>query len=367
MISGVPKVHRDSSNQIALTGSQEWKDTSKSLNDSNASNPIAANETQFFSGFPWVWNNAEDGRYLHSIGNLNQHCDPNAIEELQYKIRLHINENPRVANRHKPLLASGKLSSTFVNDPITLKYGVGVLTHAKKFRKGHFKIKAKLAQGRHLWQSIWLFNANGPGLPYSGYKEIDIIEALTGSVAHSPYECDSPDYYCHKGLTNLWIDSDVPYDPVESNHVKHIPSNMAWSYVDYECLWTDEAVLYFYDNRLVEVYRFSDDPKYDRFTHQDAKMHLILTSGIYSNSSDYVAKYPQHIQNNANFIGKNDTPNSSGNEFMEFRYFEYKEWGVDITTYPDGSESLDEYLSNLVEDDFYEPDPWNSEDLKDRL
>ena len=76
-----------------------------------------------------------------------------------------------------------------------------------QFALAGLSMGGKLAQGRHLWQSIWLFNANGPGLPYSGYKEIDIIEALTGSVAHSPYECDSPDYYCQARTKDPLINS----------------------------------------------------------------------------------------------------------------------------------------------------------------
>jgi hypothetical protein len=232
MISGIPKVVKENDGSVSKTGSANWSDISSKLNDASNQNPILPNEAQFFSGFPWVWPTANNGMVLHSFGNTNQYCDPESVIEFSNKIRLEINEKPILWPEHKPLIAPGQLGTTKVQTPIELKYGVGVITHAKKFRKGRFKVRAKLAQGLHLWQSIWLSQANSP------YKEIDIIEAMTGSVPplYNFSGCTVPDYYCHKGQVNLWLNQTTQYNPVDSDHVKFArePDRIIESLISYK-------------------------------------------------------------------------------------------------------------------------------------
>jgi hypothetical protein len=318
-------------------------------------------EGDFLVGFPWTYSPDNPGERLVTVNNLNRYADIDAVKNNSSHVKLDIVEKPRVFTRNKTMhFGSNQLMGSFESFPITYKYAQGVITHPFKFKHGRFTVKAKMPEGKSLWSAIWLISNSSP------YAEIDIIEAFTGSCKYLKKNrvCTADTHYCglgHVGL--LHANYEVTYPNVY--HGRSVNASMIHAFVDYECLWTPEGVLYYYNGKLVEAWKFKSGSKFDNLNHNTDGLSLIISTHPYSNSEDYYEKYKDDIGvSKEEFLGKTDDA-SGQNEHMDIYNFAYEEWEQGLSQYPGGGTTWDEFAVYMLENFLNES--WVRESFKDYI
>lgn len=308
-------------------------------------------EEDFLVGFPWTYNPDNPGERLVTVNNLNRYADIDAVKNNSSHLKLDIIEKPRVFTRNKTMHFGAKqLMGGFDSFPITYKYAQGAITHPFKFKHGRFTVNAKMPEGKNLWSSIWLMSNGNP------YAEIDIIEAFTGSCKYLKKNrvCKADTHYCglgHVGL--LHADYKVTYPDVY--HGRQVNASMIHAFVDYECLWTPEGVLYYYNGNLVEAWKFRNGPEFDNLNQNTNGLSLMITTHPYSNSEDYYEKYKNDIGVSKEvFLGKTDDA-TGANEHMDIYNFAYEEWEQGVSLYPGGGTTWDEFAEYMIENFISEP------------
>jgi len=357
IINGVPKMYKE---QGVIQTTREKRSY---LQNQYLYGGLIPDASQFLSGYPWYDPMSDpnpdlDGTRLVTFGNLNAHTSTQCINELTNKLQLSISKDSKLFTRQKDLHFNDSKKfvtyGTFINQNVYYDYAIGFVSHPFNFKKGKFSVTCKLPQGQWLWPAIWLSRSgHGP------YFEIDIMEAWSKRLPFSVNnQCSDESAYCHVGYHNIHMSEycdDVPrlveHDPDNDRRQTYVPSNMVWDQVTYECLWTDEGILFWYDNRLVYVAVFNKSlPRYDELRDLNSTVNLNIGCNIFSNNEDFWKSkyYYLNWKNKGNFLGKTD--NASGeNELMEISNFTYAEWGVDIDTYPDGSNNMTDFIAYLKE------------------
>jgi hypothetical protein len=329
-ISGEPKLFKNSDGVIQTTA--------QALLSVRTLNPEL---NHFLSGYPWIGLN-NDGSRLLSLGTTNAYASIDSIFESNNHIDLLIKKQTQVFPNYRDYF--DKAMRNWVHEPAPFDYACGIITYAHPLSMGRIKISCKMPEGLHLWPSIWLFSSNP-----SSAKEIDIIEAYTGSlngIGSLPLSCNQLNTYCHTGYANLWLDGGIGVVPnSNSNNTKYQPvsgqitPSMVNEQVDYECLWTPEGLLVYYNEVLVWVVVFTNHQDFQFIKEPNGTANLIIENKPYSNSDFYIA----NTKINAADSGKRDQPSPGSNEFMRFSWFEYEPWNGE---YPGGESSLRSYLLN---------------------
>ena len=358
IINGKPGIYK-------LQGTmQTTREQMKSLQVQYANGQITPNESQFLCGYPWFQPMSDpdpknDGSRLVALGILNSYAAANCITETSSNLKLHIKKIPKWFKWQHPIYFNEKNTpSTDFNSweemNVEYEYQQGTITHPFNFKKGRFSLTCKMPEGEWLWPSFWLARANS-----GDYFEIDIFEALSHKPLATP--CDNETNYCHKAYINIHMTEyckDVPtrvqHDYDVYNRELKVTGSMVTSQITYECLWTDEGILFSYDGVLQYIAVFTDAPRYDELKKESAVVNVILGPGVEGNNIDFWTPqkrfYNRYWKDRANFIGKKDLALGE-NEIMEITNFTYEEWGVDIVTYPNGSTNIKDFIESINPED----------------
>lgn len=358
IINGKPEVYKFQG------GMQTTRQQMHSLQFQYANGMLTPDEKQFLCGFPWFRPLSDpdpnnDGSRLLAIGSLNSYASINCISEYPNKLRLSINKVPQLFKWQRPIHFNEKNSpsvdySIWEEKYVEFEYKNGIITHPYNFKHGKFSVTCKMPEGEWLWPSFWLARAN-TGL----YFEIDIFEALSHKSLATP--CADETNYCHKAYINVHMteycnDNEVrvQHDDDDFNRELEVSAVMVTNQVKYDCLWTNEGVLFSYEGVLQYIAVFTDAIRYDELKKSDAVVNVIIGPGVEGNNIGFWDPkkrcYKRYWKDRNNFIGKSDSGNGE-NEFMELTNFSYEEWGVDITTYPNGAATLREFIESINPED----------------
>lgn len=347
MIAGLPKIAKnvDGSMMTRFNGYQALKAIYKASTPSNA-------HEDFYVGYPWNDLTYNDGSRLMADHTSNAYADHSAISEDPDALRLRTIHDPKSFQYNKTR-SDDCTFGAWKDNPMYWDYASGIITHPKPFKMGRFEVVAKMPEGEYLWPSIWLYS-NDP----QSIKEIDIIEAYTGNVPPQSIACNSPTDYCHIGYANL---HSVPLNPGTAVD-KVISGTMVNDQISYACIWSPEAVLYYYEDVLFYVVVF--DPNDSAYNDTNgimditSTMKLVIENKPASNSlQDFDACIASGckagIQGSDDYekmkklhLGKIDHPDTSDNGDMAITWFEYESW-EDNPTYPGGHSSLRDYIISL--------------------
>lgn len=325
---------------------------------------LVPDERQFLCGYPWFQPLSDpdpknDGSRLVALGSLNSYASINCITEFPTKLRLGIQKSTKKFKWQHPIYFNEK-NAPFTNTKIweeklvEFEYQNGIITHPFNFKQGKFSVTCKMPEGEWLWPSFWLARANG-----GDYFEIDIFEALSHKPLATP--CQDETNYCHKAYVNIHMIENcnatpirVQHDYNDFNRELEVRGSMITDQITYECLWTNEGVLFWYDGILQYIAVFTGESRYDELKKATSIANVIIGPGVEGNNSDFWSPqkrlYSRYWKDRNNFIGKTDQ-GSGENEYMEITNFSYEEWGVDISTYPNGSATLKEFIDGIDPED----------------
>lgn len=177
-----------------------------------------------WAGYEWL--TRERWGQVHPDKPWNWY-DPDCVEVNNNTLSLGVKYHPKIFDNN--------------NNPITSKYGTGLVCCEKDFGFGTFQIEAKLPKGRGLWPAFWLY-------PVNAYPpEIDIFEGYSGKRNYKtgcflkPYKVES----CTHSKLGLGQPTRRPWFWQLSN-----PSE---SFNTYMLLWTPDRLTFWINDKEIRV------------------------------------------------------------------------------------------------------------------
>jgi len=215
-------------------------------------------ETIIWSGYTWL--NRERWGRIHPEHSRAWN-DPNCVEIRDGMLVLKTRKSP------SSFIVNGKIVETTV--------GIGLVSNRKKFGHGYFEIEAKLPTGKNLWPAFWMWSFD------SWPPEIDVFEAYT-SKKKGYFKLFPSKWWRFLGFWN--VQTNIHFGNKEDGTKDSIGGLTHWmgfknprkNFIKYGCLWTQEKIELFYNNRKVQTI---DDPKIMKH-FENTTMNVIINNHV---------------------------------------------------------------------------------------